>query len=200
MLLEAHSLGIRFGQNWLFRNIDVSLEHGSQLAILGANGSGKSTLVKILTGYQEPSEGKITWKHPEGTLVPEDLIYRYYALAAPYLELFEELSLKESYQLHEQLKPMKLQYDDILTLGYFHEHQQKAIKQFSSGMKQRLKLLLAFASAEKILFLDEPCSNLDVKGKDLYKELVRRFTGKLSMVVASNDPDEYYFCSQHIQL
>lgn len=198
--LEAQSLGIRFGNHWLFRHLSFKIEPDAPLAILGANGSGKSTLIKMLTGFQEPSEGKVVWKNSEGTFIPEDTIFKFHALAAPYLELFEELTLKETFRLHHRLKPLNLTEEEILELGYFQGHEDKPVKQFSSGMKQRLKLLLAFGSAKEVLFLDEPCSNLDVRGKELYRVLIDRYMRKFSIVVASNDPEEYYFCSHHIEL
>lgn len=200
MYLEAHSLGIRFGKNWLFRNIDLNLNPGDSLAILGANGSGKSTLVKILTAFQVPSEGKVSWRFPNNTHIPDASLYRYYSLAAPYLELFEELTLKEAYHFHAQLKPMQMSYAEMLETGYFTGHQDKPVKQFSSGMKQRLKLLLAFGGTSQLIVLDEPCSNLDTRGKLLYRELIEKHAGKTSMIVASNDPDEYYFCGNQLEL
>jgi ABC-type multidrug transport system ATPase subunit len=76
----------------------------------------------------------------------------------------------------------------------------KQIRYFSSGMKQRLKLALAIFSTSPILLLDEPCSNLDKEGYALYKELIQKYAMHKLIIVGSNDPEEYAFCTQQINL
>jgi ABC-type multidrug transport system ATPase subunit len=76
----------------------------------------------------------------------------------------------------------------------------KQIRYFSSGMKQRLKLALAIFSTSPILLLDEPCSNLDKEGYALYKQLIQQYAMHKLIIVGSNDPEEYAFCTQQINL
>ena len=76
----------------------------------------------------------------------------------------------------------------------------KQIRYFSSGMKQRLKLALAIFSSAPILLLDEPCSNLDKEGYALYKQLINQYALHKLIIVGSNDPEEFAFCTQQINL
>jgi ABC-type multidrug transport system ATPase subunit len=76
----------------------------------------------------------------------------------------------------------------------------KQIRYFSSGMKQRLKLGLAIFSNCPILLLDEPCSNLDKEGYALYKQLIAQYAMHKLIIVGSNDPEEYAFCTKQINL
>ena len=67
-------------------------------------------------------------------------------------------------------------------------------------MKQRLKLALAILSDTPLLLLDEPCSNLDKEGYQLYAELIQQFAQHKLIIVGSNDPQEYAFCNQQVNL
>ena len=76
----------------------------------------------------------------------------------------------------------------------------KSLGTFSSGMKQRVKLVTGFFTRSSVLFLDEPLSNLDDKGILLYQELVSKFTANRLIIVASNRTDEYEFCTNGIKI
>ena len=74
----------------------------------------------------------------------------------------------------------------------------KQVRWYSSGMKQRLKLLQAFYSDTPVLLLDEPCTNLDQSGIDIYRSLVAELTRERLVIVSSNDKVEYDFCGNLI--
>ncbi|MEN9883231.1 MAG: hypothetical protein RLZZ420_448, partial [Bacteroidota bacterium] len=76
----------------------------------------------------------------------------------------------------------------------------KQIRHFSSGMKQRVKLAQAFFSDTSLLLLDEPCSNLDKMGFDLYKKLIENHTQDRLVLIGSNDTLEFESCSEVIRL
>ena len=76
----------------------------------------------------------------------------------------------------------------------------KLIKYFSSGMKQRLKLALAFCSDTPMLMLDEPTSNLDSQGVDWYLNLVQQFAENRLTIVCSNQEHEYSFCDEQLNI
>jgi ABC-type multidrug transport system ATPase subunit len=198
MLIDAHKLGMRFGRHWLFRNLSFNVHQGDRLAILGPNGSGKSTLIRIIANYLSPTEGSINY--PATGENSDDLFYTQYSLAAPYLELFEDLSLEESVNWHFGLKKPLISVEDFITRGIFTKHRDKAVSQFSSGMKQRLKLLLAFYSDTPLLLLDEPTTNLDQQGKELFQELIKETKEDRAIILASNDPEEHYFCKKKIEI
>jgi len=78
--------------------------------------------------------------------------------------------------------------------------QDKALKYFSSGMKQRTKLVLACCADTPVLILDEPTSNLDNQGVDWYHDLIAKFTTDRLVIIGSNQQHEYSFCHDYIQI
>lgn len=195
MQITLQQIGRRFNREWIFKGIDYTFDDGQSYAILGSNGSGKSTLLQVLNGSLVPSAGVLSYAH-DGKPIEAENIFRHLSLAAPYLELIEEFSLSEIIDFHFQFKNYKAGLDraavvEILNLP---GSQNKLVKYFSSGMKQRLKLALAFCSDSPMLMLDEPTSNLDTQGIDWYLALVEQYsTGRLT-IVCSNQQHEYSFC------
>ncbi len=93
-----------------------------------------------------------------------------------------------------------LDRDGVLNLLNMYESRNKLIKYFSSGMKQRLKLALAFCSDTPMLMLDEPTSNLDTQGVDWYLNLVQQFAANRLTIICSNQEHEYSFCKQRLNI
>jgi ABC-type multidrug transport system ATPase subunit len=78
--------------------------------------------------------------------------------------------------------------------------EKKPVKYFSSGMKQRLKLVMAIYANTPLLLLDEPCSNLDEQGIKWYRDLMKTQLGKRTILIASNQGFEYDFCDAELSL
>ena len=74
------------------------------------------------------------------------------------------------------------------------------MRYYSSGMKQRVRLAQALFSDTPVVLLDEPCTNLDVEGIVLYRELIRDYTAGRLLIVSSNDLQEYDFCEERINI
>lgn len=199
ILLE--NLGKRYRYDWIFRGLDYQFSPEKRYAILGSNGSGKSTLMKVLSGHLSPSKGQISFDL-EGKKISPDVIYKYVSYAAPYIDLIEEFTLEEAIGFHRSLKPLLPGLDaarifDILALP---RARQKEIRHFSSGMKQRLKLILALASDTPILLLDEPSTNLDIQGIEWYKGLIQEYATNRLTIIASNDPHDLDICTGHLNM
>lgn len=189
--------GKRFNKDWIFQSLNVEFEQGQHYAIIGNNGSGKSTLLQTLSGYTTLSKGTIEWKNADSQTAYDQI-----SIAAPYLELVEELTTIEHFKFHATFKSLvdTLSIQEMIQLIGLENATHKQIRYFSSGMKQRLKLALAIFSTSPILLLDEPCSNLDKEGYALYKELIQKYAMHKLIIVGSNDPEEYTFCTQQINL
>lgn len=179
----------------------MTLEPGDSLAITGSNGSGKSTLIKCLTGAIPLTEGSIVYQKNKQT-IDSALWYSQISIAAPYLELPEEFTLPEVIDFHFKFKKSiynisPVQFAEIL---YLENHLQKSVSQFSSGMKQRLKLGLALFSDVPVIFLDEPTSNLDQKGVAWYSKLIEEYQKERILILGSNEPREYTFCNKKVAM
>jgi ABC-type multidrug transport system ATPase subunit len=90
--------------------------------------------------------------------------------------------------------------NEMLLTANLSEHTDKMIKHFSSGMKQRAKLILAFATQADLLLLDEPCSNFDNAGIAWYQQCIEQLKGKCTIIVASNQLYEYDFCKHTLDI
>lgn len=200
--ITVNNAGKKFGHEWIFRNINLEIKPAEKWVILGLNGSGKSTLLQAMTGYLSINEGKINFRSPNHTIEPENM-YQCVSLASPYLELIEDFTLKEQLEHACIYKPFlnKLTISEIIDLSGLSVHQDKYIKLFSSGMKQRLKLTLAILADCPILFLDEPTTNLDATVIAWYKNLISTYASDKTIVVCSNSvKDEYEFCDKEIRM
>ena len=201
MRISLSDAGKRFNRDWIFRHLTFSFESSSTYAITGPNGSGKSTLLQLLAGAIDPSEGRIEWNE-NGTPIENENAYRNISICAPYLELIEEMTGKEFLQFHQIFKPFlqDLPVDEILLRVGLEKSAQKQIRYYSSGMKQRAKLAQAIFSDTAIVLLDEPCTNLDQNGYELYYSLVNQYCNDRLVIVSSNEKAEYSFCKEIINI
>ncbi|MGI4806334.1 MAG: ABC transporter ATP-binding protein [Janthinobacterium lividum] len=201
MELILENLGRRFNRDWIFRNINYTFSQPETYAILGINGSGKSTLLQILNGSLSPSSGTICFFYQHKNLAIEE-VYQHISLAAPYLELIEEFSLIEMINFHFQFKKYVngIDQQNIIELLQMDNSKNKLIRYFSSGMKQRVKLALAFCADTPLLMLDEPTANLDAQGIDWYLQLIEKFAQNRLTIICSNQEHEYNFCQNRLNI
>ncbi len=199
--IQVQNASKRFHHEWIFKNLHLELSTGDTIAITGGNGSGKSTLLKCLSGAIPLTSGAIQYQSG-ATQISEEQWFRSLALATPYLELPEEFTLSEVLSFHFLFKKPLQQRStgEILEILGLEKHKSKAISQFSSGMKQRVKLALAIFSEVPFLLLDEPTTNLDKQGVTWYLELIQQFTKDRILMICSNDPREYDFCEKKIAM
>jgi ABC-type multidrug transport system ATPase subunit len=196
MQIELNNVGKRFNREWIFRNLTYTFDSEKKYAITGNNGSGKSTLLQIIAGAVMHSEGTIEYKSEKPSQITNDIVHQHLSIAAPYLELIEEMTANEFLHFHHEFKKLTHSFKEILSITGLENAADKQIRYYSSGMKQRLKLAQAFFSETSVLLLDEPTSNLDESGIQLYKMLIRNYTKGRLIIVSSNDSDEYDFCDE----
>lgn len=201
MKINLSNAGKRFNRDWIFRKADLTFLPGHTYAITGSNGSGKSTLLQVLAGSMAISEGKILWQLREFS-IDADNIYSYLTIAAPYIEVIEEMTAIEFLQFHQQFKPLlqNVTIKEILNIIGLEKSATKQIRYYSSGMKQRIKLAQAIFTDAPLLLLDEPCTNLDATGYQLYHSLINNYAKGKTIVVSSNDINEYSYCETVISI
>jgi ABC-type multidrug transport system ATPase subunit len=201
MKINLEHIGRRFNREWIFRDVNYVFESGSSYAILGANGAGKSTILQVISGSLSSSEGTISYSK-DGVLLNPENVFEHLSVAAPYLELIEEFTLRELIDFHFRFKKYRsgLDRDLMIELMGLKHSEHKAIKNFSSGMKQRVKLGLAFCSDTEMVLLDEPASNLDQQGLEWYLSLVEKYTEDRILIICSNQLQEYSFCKNQLNV
>lgn len=201
MQIIIENLGKKFRNEWIFRRLNYTFETGNTYAVIGANGSGKSTLLQVISQFIPANEGEIKFIN-NNSAISIDTIYKYIAYSSPLLELIEDFTLFELVQFHQKLKP----FDGALSTHQFIEkidlqnQTNKQIKFFSSGMRQKVKLGLCLFSNAEVLFLDEPTTNLDQNTKNWFLENIKLINTKKLVILASNDPFEYSFTTNIIDI
>ncbi len=201
MTISLSDAGKRFNREWIFRRFTYQFEKGKSYAITGPNGSGKSTLLQVLSGSMHLNEGNVQYSMLNAQCSIES-IYEHVSICAPYLEVVEEMTLKEFLEFHHGFKPFLAGFtaEKIITVLGLEKASDKQIRYYSSGMKQRVKLAQCIFSDVPVVLLDEPCTNLDAAGIKLYNQLIADHCKDRLVVVSSNDEVEYRFCEEKIEI
>ena len=168
-ILTTKELGKNFKNKHVLNQINIHVPEGKIYCIMGPNGAGKSTLLKMISGIEKPTEGDINfkgenWKREDlktiGSLIEEP-------------GLFDNLTVEDNIKLKLKLHHVenKDQEQILNTLG-FGDHNQEKVKGFSTGMRQRLGIALAFMGNPDLVVLDEPTNGLDTFGIHELRELL----------------------------
>lgn len=183
-ILTTKELGKNFKNKHVLSRINIHVPEGKIYCIMGPNGAGKSTLLKMISGIEKPTEGDINfkgenWKREDlktiGSLIEEP-------------GLFDNLTVEDNIKLKLKLHHVenKDQEQILNTLG-FGDHNQEKVKGFSTGMRQRLGIALAFMGNPDLVVLDEPTNGLDTFGIHELRELLmlEKKQGK-TIIIASH--------------
>ena len=192
MTITGEDIGKKFGKTWIFRHQNFEIKTGESTVITGKNGAGKSTLLQIISGYFTPSQGSI---YVDSNKIDEHK--HQIVFIGSYTEIVEEFTLEEFLKFHRQFKNPLCSIEEMadsasLPLG-------KTIGEFSTGMKQRMKLITAFFFENDAIFMDEPTSNLDDEGFQWWKNQLECIQNTL-FIAASNDQREVLLCSKQLNL
>lgn len=202
MEIVLENVSRNFNRQKVFQNVSYTFQQGGTYAVLGGNGSGKSTLLKVVSSALSSSSGKIHYTFNTESVSKDKIPYNI-SIAAPYFELIEELTAKEFLDFHQKFKSFEngISSQEVLEITYLTDSADKEIRNFSSGMKQRLKLGVALLSDSSVVLLDEPISNLDPEGIEWYKTLIKNHKDGKTILVGSNfNTDEMGFCQAQIEI
>lgn len=201
MTISLEKVGKRFNREWIFRKLDLNVTASAAVAITGPNGSGKSTLLQVIAGNLLASEGLVKY-HNGLREVPPDQFYQYLSFAAPYLDIIEDFTLEEFLKFHFKFKKLRngVECKELPEMLQLANAATKPIKNFSTGMRQRVKLGICFYSDCPILLLDEPATNLDKRGVDWYISEIEKIKDQRLIFVSSNVEAEYAFCREKINI
>ena len=179
----------------------MQIEKGAIYGLIGKNGAGKTTLIRIITGLQKPNNGEyqiygVSYKNKE----IENIRSRISAIVET-PALYMNLTAKEN--LVEHYKTLGIPSDDnideLLTQVGLNNHQNKKVKYFSLGMKQRLAIALSLSSNPDFLILDEPINGLDPQGIIEIRELILNLNKHqgITMLISSHYLDELSKIATH---
>ncbi len=185
------------------KNIDLSLDEGKVLAVIGPSGGGKSTLLRVISGLEKPHSGQIhinnihmTDTRPEKRTV--GMLFQDYALF-PHMTVAKNIA----YGLEKGLKNKKTRINEMLELVDMTGYEKRYPHELSGGQQQRIALARALAPSPNILLLDEPFSNLDTEllasiREELFK--VINTLGITTIMVTHNIKDAELFADQTIRI
>ncbi len=191
-----------FGRRLIFKDINREFTSGNVYGFSGRNGSGKSTLIKIAAGVISPTKGKIIHLNNEKEIIPEKL-HNFIGFVSPYLVLYDEFTAEENLYHFAKIRGIKYNSErSEFLLNEFELFQRRNdyLKGYSSGMKQRMKFIFALLHDPKLLFLDEPTSNLDTIGKDKVYEIIENEGKSKLVIVASNEKSDLNLCSEILDI
>lgn len=202
-MITAEKISKRFNNRVIFQNLSLELKPGEMVAVTGENGSGKSTLLKTLAGFIKQDRGTIIYKNKD-TDVTKSAFTQSIGYVAPYLNLYEEFSPVEFLRIYckmRNIKPSSEYLTELFRDFRLFQHKDRQIKDFSSGMKQRVKYIAAFVGLPTALFLDEPSANLDSAGFDAVKmHIEKSLNQNIGVIIASNDEREYEMAGKVISI
>lgn len=200
MIVSLQNISKRFNYEWIFRDVNHTFTSADPCAIIGPNGSGKSTLLKVIAGQLTPSAGNVIYTKEQQ--IPQEAVFAEVSYAAPYLDIIEEFTLTEMVQFHFAFKKMQhgMDHRSVIELSGLSKHKHKQIKTYSSGMRQRVKLILAFCADTPLIILDEPTTNLDAEGVAWYLYCIEQCCKGRIVLVGSNQEREFSFCTQSLNM
>lgn len=203
-MLSVSNLTKAFYHRPVLNRIDFTVDAGEIVGLLGKNGAGKSTLLRILGGLSASDHGliKVNDEHLKSGNIAARIPTLYLGHAPglyPSLSALENLSYAHRlYGLSPNLKAMQTTLSKV---GLDRQHDD-AIKVYSFGMLQRLKLALALSLPWSILLFDEPFSGLDTQGRELTRSVLDEWKqNQRTMIIVVHDVDwALSFCSRIIAL
>lgn len=196
----------RMGSNIIkaLDGIDLAIDRGEFVALLGTSGSGKSTLLNILAGLERPSSGDVLYKNISLNSLSEEeitifrninvgFVFQSYNLL-PYLTAIENVALPLIFKGESKKEREEKAYQILKDMGLSKRIYNRA-NELSGGQQQRVSIARAFVGNPKIIFADEPTGNLDTKTSfeimELIKSIVRKNNQTLIMVTHDEEMAEF---------
>ncbi len=181
MASTTEGLGKRFGDHWALRDLDLAVQAGSVLGLLGHNGAGKTTTIRLLTTLAAPSKGRATVAGFDVVAEP-DRVRSEIGVAAQEATVDDLLTARRNLEMiarlyhlpRRQVRARASELLELLGLGDVGDH---LVRTYSGGMRRRLDLAASLIARPAVLFLDEPTTGLDPASRrdlwSLLKDLVK---------------------------
>ncbi|PUE09902.1 ATP-binding cassette domain-containing protein [Limnohabitans sp. T6-20] len=186
-VVRLHDVSVRLGQLWALRDIELTVQAGERVALVGANGSGKSTLLRTMHGLLMPVQGRVD-RHPDGRqamLFQRPHLLRMSALHNVALGIWLDRSQGLNWAQSKARALEALQRVGLSAVAH------QGGRQLSGGQQQRLALARAWGRQPDVLLLDEPTASLDPHAKREVEALMADFANgqehPLTLIWASHN-------------
>ncbi|MCS6860430.1 MAG: heme ABC exporter ATP-binding protein CcmA [Abditibacteriales bacterium] len=203
--VECRNLTKSFGYRCVLEGVCLRVEQGETLVVTGRNGAGKTTLLRLIAGLSKPTRGEVVIA-VNGQPLDSEEVHRHVGFVTPDLSLYAELTALENLAFFAALRGLPTQRHDARCLHEYLgavgllERADDLLRDFSSGLKQRLKLAFAVLHRPAVLLLDEPTSNLDAAGVEIVERLIRDQKQRGVVILATNNAEELKHGDQILRL
>ena len=198
-----------FGDNVVLREFDAVFGEGEFITLLGPSGCGKTTMLRMIAGFERPTEGEIDFDDMlvsgGRTFVPPEkrgvgMVFQSYAVW-PHMDVFENVAYPLTIR-HTPKSEIKARVEKVLAIVHLSRYAERLPSQLSGGQQQRVALARALVAEPKLLLLDEPLSNLDAKLRESMRFEIKEIQQKLgiNVVYVTHDQTEAMAMSDRIFL
>ncbi len=200
--LELNNVSKSFGGSQVLKDVNLSVEKGEFVAIVGFSGAGKTTLISLIAGLLKPTNGSLKLNDQEiaGPGPDRGIVFQNYSLL-PWLTVFENILLAaESVNPGWTSEQLKTHVEKYIAMVNLTPAREKKPGELSGGMRQRVSVARALAMNPQILLLDEPLSALDALTRATLQDEISRIWSedKKTVVLITNDPDEGIYLADRI--
>ncbi len=200
-IFTAHGLSKSYRHFKALNGLSMNVPKGAIYGLVGKNGAGKTTLIRLITGLQEPTQGRYCLYGAQNDEKEITKARRRIGAVVETPSIYGELTAVEN--IKEQYRVLGLPsfagIDDILKLVGLENTGKKKAKNFSLGMKQRLGIAIALCGDPDLLILDEPINGLDPQGIVEMRELILKLNqdGQITVIISSHILDELSRLATH---
>jgi len=210
-IISIKQLDIKFGKHIVLDKLDLDVNYGETLAVIGPSGTGKSTILRALIGLLKPNGGQVFIKGEDVSNYSEDewnklrqnmgMVFQYSALF-DFLNVGENVAfgLRQHYKLAEDIVQQSV--DELLEMVGLSDAKEKMPSELSGGMKKRVGLARALAVKPEIVLYDEPTAGLDPIRTMSISRLIRKTQRKLGVtsLLVTHDMESTYVAADRIAM
>jgi len=201
-LIDIQNVSRRYGSVWALKNVNLRVEKGSVLGLLGQNGAGKTTLLNILTGYLAPTEGQVRINGYDPLLEPAEA-KRHLGYLPEHPPLYDEMTVREYLRFAAELRGVEKRavsahVDEVMELTGLSDMRSRVIGHLSKGYRQRTGMAQALCGDPEVLVLDEPTVGLDPKQITEIRSLIRTLGRGRTIVFSSHILSEVQQLCDHV--
>jgi branched-chain amino acid transport system ATP-binding protein len=204
-LLRVENVSRRFGSLVAVNGVSMTVEQGELRAVIGPNGAGKTTFFNLISGFLEPTEGRIIFDDEDVThLLPARRVWRGIARTFQVTEVFPELSVRENLRISVEvaagyrLRPwlssgadreIQARVSDLLAMGGLADKAHRLVGELSHGDQRATEIMMALALKPRLLLLDEPTAGMGDQETYDITQLIRKLhrDHRLSIVLIEHD-------------